>query len=258
VPDVSGMGGLTTDEQTLSQRFRQLGFAHALLHRGDVISNAPELDGLIFEVGDGETGARISIARLADGAGIQQVAALCVQSQRGERFAETRMNLQNFQFGIGVGKSALMMSVAEECNWRVRVQQAFQSLGGREDVFVFVVGCAMNQLETVDRERAAREIGEPLQMFRSERGVAPIHGGFCDGIEVVSGHYAGNGFVVIAANGEGTEFAQLGGHFVGIRPVTDYVAQTDGALPAAFGGFEYGIECRKIGVKIADNQDAQI
>ena len=129
---------------------------------------------------------------------------------------------------------------------------------GSEDVFVLVVGCAMNERESVLGDGAAREIGEPLQVFGSECGGAPVDGGFCHGIEIVGGHDAGDGFVVIAANGESAKFLKFGGHFVGIWTVADYIAQTDGAVPAAFRGFEYRFEPRHVGVEIADNQDAQI
>ena len=52
-----------------------MGGAHALLDGGDVVGHAPELDGLMFEIGDSKTCAGISIARLADGAGIEEIAA---------------------------------------------------------------------------------------------------------------------------------------------------------------------------------------
>src|SRR5215472_14021634 len=49
---------------------RQMGRAHALLDAVDVVRDAPKFDDAIFQVGDGEAGAGIGIARLTDGAGI--------------------------------------------------------------------------------------------------------------------------------------------------------------------------------------------
>lgn len=62
--------GLSPNDEPVDQRFRQARRAHALLHRGDVVRNAPEFDGLMFEIGDSKTCARVAVARLADGTGI--------------------------------------------------------------------------------------------------------------------------------------------------------------------------------------------
>src|SRR5690242_14602473 len=61
---------LTANHEPLDQGLGKPCVAHAILNRGDVIRNPPELNGLMLEIGDGKAGARVAVARLADGSGI--------------------------------------------------------------------------------------------------------------------------------------------------------------------------------------------
>jgi len=64
---------LAAERQALDQRLGQAAGAHAFLDCLDIVRDAPELDGFLGDVSDYECGARVSIPRLADGAGIEQV-----------------------------------------------------------------------------------------------------------------------------------------------------------------------------------------
>ena len=66
---------LTANDEALNQRFGKAGGTHAFLDGGNVIGNAPEFHGLMLEIGDGKTRARVAIPRLADGSGIKKIAA---------------------------------------------------------------------------------------------------------------------------------------------------------------------------------------
>jgi hypothetical protein len=59
------------DAKALNQRFWKPRGPHALLHNRNIVGHAPELHHLMFEVGNRKCGARITIARLPDRAGIQ-------------------------------------------------------------------------------------------------------------------------------------------------------------------------------------------
>src|SRR5712664_2708524 len=65
----------TTDDEPLDQRLREVGGTHALLDEGNIVRHAPKLDDLVFHVGDGKSGARITVTRLSDRTGIQEIAA---------------------------------------------------------------------------------------------------------------------------------------------------------------------------------------
>jgi hypothetical protein len=61
----------TADAKSLNERFWKSRSAHALLDNRNIVGHTPELHHLVFEVGNRKCGARITIARLADRAGIQ-------------------------------------------------------------------------------------------------------------------------------------------------------------------------------------------
>ena len=79
-------------------------------------------------------------------------------------------------------------------------------------------------------------------MLRLELGTRPIHGGFRDGVEIISGHQSGDCFVVISANGMCSELAQARGDFIGVGPVTYDVAEAHGDVPAVLHGIKDGIQ----------------
>src|SRR5579859_388582 len=108
---------LATDDEPMNQRFRKPCRAHPFLYRGNVIGNAPKFDGLVFDIGDGEARAGVAVAGLADGAGIQQIAAGLFDAQGGERFRGTRSNLQHLKIGVLIRESALMMGMSEKSHF---------------------------------------------------------------------------------------------------------------------------------------------
>ena len=108
---------LAANNEALNQRFGKAGGAHALLHGENVVRNAPEFNGLMFEIGDGKTCAGVTVAGLADRAGIQEIAARLFDAQRGKSFRSPRTNLEHFEIGILIGEAALVMRVAEKCDF---------------------------------------------------------------------------------------------------------------------------------------------
>src|SRR5579863_10370305 len=61
---------LPADHEAVNQRLGKVRGTHAFLDRRNVVGNAPEFHGLVFEVGDCKTGARVAVTRLADRAWI--------------------------------------------------------------------------------------------------------------------------------------------------------------------------------------------
>ncbi len=125
-----------------------MGRAHALLDGGNIVRDAPELHGLMFEIGDSKACAGITIAGLADGAGIEEIAAWLFDAQRGARFRSARTNLKHFEIGIPIREAALMMGVAEKSDLGGGVEKAIKSLRGREDVLIFILKRAVHQNDT--------------------------------------------------------------------------------------------------------------
>src|SRR5256885_5667832 len=100
----------TSDVQPLDQGFRQGGGAHARLHGGNIIRHTPKFHDVMFEIGDGKTGARITVAGLPNGSGIQQIASLGLGAQRRKRLRGARADVQDLEVVVEilVSKTALM------------------------------------------------------------------------------------------------------------------------------------------------------
>src|SRR6266446_5770396 len=63
---------LTACRKPLDERIGESGALHALLHRGDIIRDAPEFNHLMVQIGDGERRARVAVPGLADRSWIEQ------------------------------------------------------------------------------------------------------------------------------------------------------------------------------------------
>src|SRR5579863_1682359 len=253
-----GRDTLAADNKTIDQRFRQFRSAHARLHIGDVIRNTPEFYDFMFEIGDRKTSAGVSIARLADRAGVKQISALRFDAKRRERLRRSWMNVQHFQLRslILVRKPTLMMRVAEKRHVRCGVEQSLERLRRREHIFVFVLKRTVNQHDAIRFERARRKLRDPFQIVGRKLRARPINRRLRDGIEIVGLHQIGRGLVVISSNGTRAEFANLIRDFVGIGAVPDNIAETRNHIPTIFGRLKSRVECRCVGVNVAKNEDS--
>src|SRR5271155_587717 len=240
------------ERQALNQRLGQAAGAHAFLDRFDIVRNAPELDGFLRDVGDHECGARISIARLADGAGIEQVGGAVLDGHGGKMTSGGRFEMQHADLVVAKREAALQVRVSEESDLRGGVEQAIEGLGRRENVFVFIAKGAVDHDETIFSERAGGKLLEPFAIFGAQLVAGPESDAARDGIEIIGVSDAVAGLIVIAANGERADFADAIDNFVGIGTVADYIAETDYFVPVAFRGLESG----EVGVDIAENQVA--
>lgn len=109
----------------MRQGLRQACGAHPSLYQFNVIRYSPEFDRLVLQIRDRETRSRIAVAWLANGAGIQQVALLRLNTKRAVSFVVSRMELQNFELRILISKAALMVSVSVKSDLQRGIQQAF-------------------------------------------------------------------------------------------------------------------------------------
>src|SRR5580700_10521592 len=150
--------------------------------------------------------------------------------------------MQHADLIVAKSEAALQVRVTEERDLRGGVEKAVQSLGRRENVFVFVAERTVNHDETIFSERARGKLLEPFAIFGAELVAGPESDGARDGIEIVGVGNAGTGFIMIAANRERADFADAIYHFVGIGTVADHVAEADYFVPVAFRGGESGFE----------------
>jgi hypothetical protein len=239
----------------LNERFRELRGAHAFLYRGNVVGNAPELDGLVFEIRDRKTRARVAVARLANGTGIQQVASRLLDTKGRKRVRLTRADLQDFEICIEIRKAPLVMRMAEECDFSRRIEKSIECLCGCEYIFIFILKRAMHQNDTVGGQGALRQSGEPGKIVRVQLGTGPVHRGFGNRIKIRGVHQPGDGFVMITADGLRTQFAKQRDDFVWIGSVPYDIAETYGDVPSPRCAIERGRESRRVCMEIAENKN---
>jgi len=109
-----------------------------------------------------------------------------------------------------------MVCVAKKSDSRRGIQKSFERLRGSENIFVLVLQCAVHQDDAVYFQRAVRQARRAISNFRETVRARPVHGRFCNGIEIIGGHQSGGGFVVISADRLRVQLANFGGYFIGI------------------------------------------
>src|SRR5713226_568610 len=139
--------------EPLDQRLREAGGSHALLDDGNIVGHAPELDDLVFQVGDRKGGARIAVTRLSDRTGIEEITAREFDAQRGNGFAGARANPENLELVVLIGKAALVVRVSKKSDGSGGVQEAVEGLRRSEDVFVLILKRAVYQHDAIRCER---------------------------------------------------------------------------------------------------------
>src|SRR5580658_3941624 len=95
------------ERQALNERLGQAAGAHAFLNGFDIVWDAPELDGFLSQVSDYECGARVSIARLADRAGIEQVGGAIFDGQGREMASGGGLEMQHADLVVAQREATL-------------------------------------------------------------------------------------------------------------------------------------------------------
>src|SRR5713226_3397415 len=142
----------------------------------------------------------------------------------------------------------------EKGHRRGRLEQSFERLPRRKDVFVLIVVGAVNQHYAIGLQRAAGKFLEEFEVLFAQLFARPVRRGARHGIEIIRAHQTCGGFVVVAADGEDVERPDPVGDFVGVWAVADDVTQTDGAVPASLYGPESSVKSFGIRMNIAQNQ----
>src|SRR6266699_1044576 len=100
---------LTACRKPLNEWIGETGALHALLHRGNIIRDAPEFNHLMIQIGDGKRRARVAVPGLADRSGIEQITRSRLQAERGKLRSRLRRQMNHADLAVAVRKSALIM-----------------------------------------------------------------------------------------------------------------------------------------------------
>jgi len=213
--------------------------------------------GVGIEQGEGR--APVAIAGLADGAGIDEIAAI---------FAERPVGGLGLAYGAITGavgladrarehEAALQVSVSEERDGGGVGDEWCDGVAGADRVFIFVERGAVDELDAgkfVDMDGTLRQRAKPFEIFRGELVARPESSESGDGVEIVEGHEAADGSVVIAADEDASERLCLGNDFVGIAAVADGVSEIDDEVVGG-SGCQTSVQRFEVAVNVAEKKD---
>src|SRR5260370_28492392 len=177
--------GLAAEREPLHQWLRQACLPHPLLYGRNIVGHAPELDDAVPQIGDGKCGARITVARLANRSGIEQGFLRGRQAQRGKPDAAIGPKLRNLSLRVQGRKTALQVRVPEKGDRRGRLEQPFERLPRRKDVFVLIVVGAVNQHYAIGLQWAGGKFLEEFEVLVAESFAPPVQLRRRNGIEVI-------------------------------------------------------------------------
>ncbi len=184
------------------ERLGQSSLLHTSLNGGNVVRDAPEFDGRGGEIGDGESGAGVAIARLTNGPGIEKILGGRFDAKQGKGIARAGPKVEYGNLIIAEGKASLHVSVPEEGDGSGGIDQGIDGLDGTEDIFILIAKSAVDEGEALEGNGAGRQLKKEGLVGGSELGTGPKSGDASDGIEILGVFDAAGGLIVIAANGE--------------------------------------------------------
>src|ERR1039458_10898123 len=210
---------LPSELQPFGEAFRQAGGADFFLGGGDVVIEPAKFNGSGVHVVNDIGGLGVVVARLADGADVDEIL----------------FGRINFKFGIGAAADGGVahegdghVGVAEEADLGVLLGKAG---GGGE--LVEDVTPALRRIERGVNHREAGghagvlEIAQPLAFFLGKLFARPVNGVGGMGIETFQRVVGGTVFVMISLYTGDVHFADDGEAFPGVGVVADDVAETD-------------------------------
>jgi hypothetical protein len=150
------------------------------------------------------------------------------------------------------------VSVSKERQRHGQRNQRRQRVSQRNDVLIFIVGRAMDQLhfgETRQRYRAMGQGAEPFEILRGQIVTRPNGGRSGQRIKIIEVHHARGRFVVIAAHENLSQLPRTGRHFIRTSPISDDVSQVRDHIEGRGSG-KSGVQGFEVGVYVAQQQYA--
>jgi hypothetical protein len=89
---------------------------HGFLYRHDIVRYSPKFDHPVIQVRNSEGRPRVTVPWLADRSWIEQVTRAGLNPQCREVRARMRPEVNQLELVVTVGKPALMVRMAKECN----------------------------------------------------------------------------------------------------------------------------------------------
>ena len=215
--DGHGRGSSAADGEAGGGALGKAGFADLALGARDVVLDAAQFDGVRRHVVDGVGGARVAVARLADGADVDEVFAAGHDLQAVVEAAADDARLLERQRDVGVAEEADGAHLVGEVGLRFKfVEDVAPHFG--------VVQGAVDHHEGLDAAGVA-EAAEPRALSVVELAARPFDDVGGEGVEAGQGVVEGAVVVVVAADDVvARQLADFGEAPLGVGVVADDVA----------------------------------
>src|SRR3954454_1574885 len=243
--------------QPLREDLRQARFEDRDLRLRDVVGDAEELHGQFLRVEDDERRRWIAVARLADGAGIDEVTVIAVEADD----------------DVAADGHAVNAFIAIDREDHRQMRVTVEDEGGRglgenlarvafvENVLVLIVRRAMTEKDVLALDGAEREPGKKMAVARGEVIARPERGGFRGGVEAFGVVESGRDAVVIAADVELRRLhrAHRVEDLVRLRAVADKIAEADDLIELlAAHAVHHHAQGLRVRMKVADDERSHV
>ena len=223
---------LSSCSQSRRQPLRQISSQDFFLSNAEVVGHTIETHDPGIGIEHSKGGAPVAITRLADRAGVDEIAAILTQRPVG------RLSLPDGAISGTVGfadfarehESALQVSVSEEGDRDGIGDERLDSVASTDHVFIFVERGAVNELDTRkfgELDGSLRKRAEPFEILSSELVARPESCQTGDRVEFLKVHETADRFVVIAADEDLPQRLRFGNDFVGIAAIANRIAKID-------------------------------
>lgn len=224
----------------------------------DVVGDAPDLEGFHIGIEDAPRGLWIAVARLADGAGVDDHGAVLGEFDRDG--ADEREDA-DIEGGLGIvasaGEGAGEVGVADGADGGIhRAEGEARRHGGVEVVETVAGEGAVADGEAVD----VGSVWEEAEVTHVPGGEAGAREGDADAGAVVEGVGClvdEDGFVVVAEDDDVAGILDKVHACFWVRAVADDVAEADQSIDTGAGDIrEHGLECLSVGMDVCDEPDS--
>jgi hypothetical protein len=250
---------LSSRRQTSREPWREVGSKNFFLGYAQVVGHAMEADNPCVAVEHGEGGSPVSISRLPNRAGIDEIPKLFAKRPvrrlgLSDRAVSRTIGFTDFSLQ---GESTLQVGMSEKSDGNGIGDERLNRVTNADHVLVFIERRTMHELDTrefVDLNGTLRQSAKPFKIGRGKLVTRPKRGETRDGIEVFQIHQSADGLVVIAPNEDFADGLGANDHLVGIAAVANRVSQIHDEVVRR-SGFEAGVERFKIAVNVAKEKD---
>ncbi len=231
-------------------QYFSLGFSDFILH-------AVELNFFCIRVVDGKGGSVVPVPGLPDGTRVNEVLHALFEFD----FVAVSRQKGPIHHVIFLRVDKRKVSVAKKAEWSGHMSECLCGIEFAEDIVVFIKRCTVaNQDMLMDSYRSLFQVAEVFHVFFPDVFLCPVNGCGRDWIKGLDRVMVTDSFIMVAPDyGKRFECAHLLDDFIGVRTVSDQVAEKNVVVDLSFlGKFQKNEQGFQVSVDIGEDQIAHL